>query len=321
MSVPPVLYKFSGACGALAILKSKTLRTTSPLDFNDPFEAFPAYDEERKNYMIDTRRHFYTAIGQPAMASLTAEGNEREIPVENWVGINEKEHDRLFEQIFKQFRVLCLSKSPTANLLWSHYAQSHAGIAIGFNFESSDFPKGQIADGIHVDYQESRHGHLLPREFYRHNGLNAFHKNPDAHFTRDDGTQVTHEEQSEVYVECLKRILSTKHVPWEYEEELRFLYHLAKPDRDGLVQDAGYDIARFTPEMVTDVIFGYRCPPKVIETTAATLEDQFPQVQMHYVDLHPYKYEVRLHRGDAEHILGMQKGRFDHSFRSRIPTP
>jgi hypothetical protein len=321
MSVPPVLYKFSDACGAQAILSTQTIRTKSPLDFNDPFEALPAYDDERKNYMISTRREFYNRIGQSGMGNLTAEGNEEEIPVESWVGLNADQHDQFFEQVSKIYRVLCLSKSPVSTLLWSHYAQSHAGIAIGFDLRSDDFVKGQIPEGIHVEYREDRKDHMLPREYYRHNALNAFLNTPEGYFTRDSGVHVPIKEQNQLYVQCLEKILSSKHKPWRYEEELRFLYNIASSDRDGLDQEAGYEVARFTPEMVTDVIFGYRCPPKVIETTVATLGEQFPQVQMHYVDLHPYKYEVRLHRGDAEHILGMQKGRFDHSFRSRIPTP
>lgn len=320
MSLPSTLYKFSDACGALAILQTQTLRTKSPLDFNDPFEAFPAYDEERKNYMIATRKAFYERLGFPGGGNLTAEGNEEQIPVENWVDLNSREHDQLFERVYNLYRVLCLSKSPTATLLWSHYAQSHEGIAIGFNLQSDDFPKGLFPEGINVEYSTDREDHLLPVEFYRHNALNTLITSPEGHFTRNDGTHVTIEEQNQLYVRCLEKILSSKHAPWKYEEELRILYNLAKPDRHDLAQAAGYDVVRFSPEMVTDVIFGYRCPTEVIESSAELLRNHYPAAQMNYVDLHPYKYEVRVHQGDLDQILATQKRRTQQSFRARIQT-
>jgi hypothetical protein len=318
MSLPPTLYKFSDAAGALGILSSQCLRTKSPLDFNDPFEAFPSYDEERKNYMIATRREFYARFGQPGIGSLTAEGNEEDIPVESWVGLNAQQHDQFFERVYALYRVLCFSKAPTATLLWSHYASSHRGIAIGFDLTSTVFPKGQIPEGIHVKYREDRRDHLLPVDYYRHNGLNAFYTPPEGFSMLHDGTLIRIEDHNALYVESLIKILSSKHDPWKYEEELRLLYNLAKPDQDGLDHESDHDVARITPEMITEVIFGYHCPVSEIEVTAELLKDRYPFAKLGYVDLHPYEYKVRVHYGDLKQILTTQKMRLEHSFRARI---
>lgn len=318
MSFPATLYKFSDAAGARGILTNQSLRTKSPLDFNDPFEAFPSYDEERKNYMIATRREFYARIGQPGMGSLTAEGNEEAIPVEKWIDLNAREHDQFFERVYQLYRVLCMSKTPSATLLWSHYASSHQGIAIGLDLRSHDFPKGRKPEGINVEYGENRDDHLLPLDLYRHNGLKALYTPPDGFSMLHDGTPIPIEDHNALYVEGLIKILSSKHEPWKYEEELRLLYNLAKPDRDGLAQDSDFDVVRISPEMVTEVIFGYRCPISEIEATAELLREGYPSAKIGYVDLHPYRYEVRVHHGDLNQIIATQRRRLEQSFRARI---
>lgn len=318
MSLPTTLYKFSDAAGARGILTSQCLRTKSPLDFNDPFEALPAYDEERKNYMISTRREFYSRIGHPGMGNLTEEGNEEAIPVENWVGFSAQQHDQFFERVYPLYRVLCLSKTSKATLLWSHYAASHKGIAIGFDLSSRDFPKGRVTEGIHVKYREDRRDHLLPVDYYRHNGLNAFYTPSEGFSMLHDGTEISIQDHNALYEESLLKILSSKHEPWKYEEEVRLLYNLARPDQDGLDHESDHDVARFTPEKISEVIFGYQCPVSEIEETAELLIDRYPTTKLGYVDLHPYEYKVRVYYGDLEQILATQKRRLQHSFRARI---
>ena len=319
MSLPSTLYKFSDAAGARGILTSQCLRTKSPLDFNDPFEALPAYNEERKNYMIATRREFYARIGQPGMGNLTAEGNDEDTPVENWVDLNSREHDPFFERVYALYRVLCLSKTSSATLLWSHYASSHQGIAIGLDLRSKEFPKGQVPEGINVGYGENRDDHRLPLDFYRHNGLAAFYRLPEGYSMLHDGSLISIEDHNALYVASLIKILSSKHEPWKYEEELRLLYNLAKPNRDGLEKDSVFDVARISPGMVSEVIFGYRCPVKEIEATAELMMDRYPSAKLGYVDLHPYRYEVRVHYGDVKQIIATQRMRLEHSFRARTP--
>lgn len=318
MSLPSTLYKFSDAEGARGILTSQCLRTKSPLDFNDPFEAFPSYDEDRKNYMLSTRREFYNRIGQRWMGDLTAEGNEQNTPVENWVDLNSREHDPFFERVYALYRVLCLSKTPSSTLLWSHYASSHQGIAIGLDLRSEKFPTGQVPDGINVKYGENRDDHRLPLDFYRHNGLTAFHSLPEGYSMLHDSTVITVEDHNAIYVQSLINILSSKHEPWKYEEELRLLYNLAKPNQDGLEHEASYHVARISPEMVTEVFFGYRCPAKEVEETAGLVKKLYPSAKLGYVDLHPYKYEVRVHYGDLRQILATQRMRLENSFRARL---
>ena len=66
-----------------------------------------------------------------------------------------------YDSILDNVRVSCFSQSPIINLMWSHYAESHAGICYAMRFNpSSSIPFDFQEEGLgwgHVQYSS-----LLP---------------------------------------------------------------------------------------------------------------------------------------------------------------
>ncbi len=319
MLPPAPLYKFSSAADALSILESGVIWTKSPLDFNDPFEVLPAFDEERKNVAITSRKEFYKKVGLSGGGQLVAGGNEEVIPVEQWVDLAKNYHDPFFEVIAKTYRVLCFGEDPTPTLLWSHYAESHKGIALGFDLSKGAFPLGQRTEGLAVEYADDRTSLKLPLEYYRFRGLEDLEPAPSGFTTTMGGLYISKTEQNAIYLDCLMKLLGTKDSNWAYEKERRFIYNLALSYRDGLESSGEHHAARFDPGAVTEVIFGYRCTPAEIRDTWQILEKNYPNAKLGYVDLHPHKYEVRVHYSDIVHVIATHSERMNN-FRARIKS-
>lgn len=84
----------------------------------------------------------------------------------------------------KELKICSLSKKPNNTLMWSYYADSHKGVAIGV----------EIADGNGYD--------LIPVKY------------------RERAAYVSKSMDSE---RAVKKLLSTKLLPWEHEQEVRAL--------------------------------------------------------------------------------------------------
>ncbi len=310
------LYKFSSCEGAAEILKSCSLWAKSPLDFNDPFEVLPAFDEERKNMAINSKKRFYQTLGRQDGGRLTPDGNEHEIPVEDFVDLQRNYHEPFFSAIYPRFRVLCLSEHAEPILLWSHYAKSHTGIAIGFDVNRENLPRGIIPSGISVNYIENRDSLFLPLEFYQFRGLDMIDPNPaPVGFSKAaSGLILSNSEQQTRYFDALKSMISNKYNVWNYEAERRFLYDLRADGNGGLsdteLDQAGtkYNSAHFAREAVTQIVFGYYCDADCIRSLQPLIAN-FPQAILYYVDFHPTKYEVRLIHGRFDHILSIHNER------------
>ena len=325
--VPPApLYKFSSFADGKAILESKCLFTKSPVDFNDPFEVLPAFDEERKNEAILSRKRFYDRIGLPGGGDLTAEGNDHLHPVESFVDLAETYNDPYMATIYRRFRVLCFSEEASPILLWSHYADSHAGIAIGFDLNKGNFPLGRVTTGLPISYISDRSALQLPLEFYTFQGEKMLNPAPAGYVKTSNGILIAEEEQQARYLDCLQKLLSHKCDMWSYEKERRFLYDLSLSSKDSLKDSQPDSFGRthkaayFSPEAVTDIVFGYRCTPEQIQSLLPIIET-LPNVRLHYVDFHPTDYEVRVFQGDflqalATHSMRQQRMSFRYQYQS-----
>lgn len=319
------LYKFSSAADAKAILKSRSIWTKSPLDFNDPFEVLPAFDEERKNAAVVSHKTFYQQIGLPGGGDLIADGGEENIPVESFVDLAPTYHDPFFAKVYSRFRVLCFSEAIDPILLWSHYAASHSGIAIGFDLRREAFPLGRITCGIKVNYITDRSALKLPLDYYQFKGPELTDPAPPPRgYTKTvSGIIISKADEQARYLGCLPTLLAHKYEVWHYEAERRFLYDLDFPCQDGL-QDSKPDgngtvhkTASFTPESVVQIVFGYKCRVADINSMASLLET-LPNVKLAYVDLHPTEFKVRIYTGDVTQILATHEARERMSFRSRM---
>ena len=144
-------YYFSNAVHGLAALRDRRLKVARISELNDPFELVGVELRSSED------RHFFQAVLRPEIA--------------------------------RTIGALCFSRSWSNPVLWSHYADKHRGICLGF-----DVPD------IHVHEVKYRITRLNP---------NLEHK-PSRH-DRDT---------------LAYKLMTTKYKHWQYEDEVRLIFDL-----------------------------------------------------------------------------------------------
>jgi hypothetical protein len=122
-------------------------------------------------------------------------------------------------QMAKKFGVICFSRGWHNPVLWSHYAEKHKGVCLGF-----DIPDAAV---LPVTYMGARLPNKIKAEL--------------VHGRLDD--------------QDMRQIFTTKFKDWEYENEVRIFLRLVDRDADtGLYfQDFSESLA------LREVILGPRC--------------------------------------------------------------
>ena len=213
----PILYKYLDPAGAKALLSNLTFKFSPPNQLNDPFEFMPGgytgdTPEERLRRQMELiysekyRLHWNQKTGM----SIPSEDwkdfvndfpdNEKEI-LANAVfdAAQERNWKPFVDRISTSFGLTCFSCKVDSMLMWSHYAKSHQGIAIGFNLKN-------YSKKLHkVKYVEQRI------------------KIPLSSTCNDE------EEKKAIMLS----VMTSKSTDWRYEEEWRLIDHLP-PEQDGL---------------------------------------------------------------------------------------
>jgi hypothetical protein len=99
-----LLYRFMSLRNAMSSLQEKRLRVGRLLELNDPYDCAP---------------------GLTGGLGLSAE-------------LEEAYETQYFETAAQSLGILCFSATVSDPVIWSHYAESHRGIALGFEFEKAD---------------------------------------------------------------------------------------------------------------------------------------------------------------------------------------
>lgn len=123
--------------------------------------------------------------------------------------------------------LISYSKTLINPVVWSHYADSHRGIALGFKYSDQD-------DIVHVDYQDKR---------------------PVLGKTVFEGSTESRLSQSE-------RMVSVKANSWIYEQETRRIVNLENCE---IQKDLYFE--KFSSKSLCEVVLGARCnaqPPHII---------------------------------------------------------
>ena len=148
MNKENIYYHFLSCNNALDDLKNDHIRVAKLSDLNDPFEGKPYL-----RYSLEERRPY----------------------------------NKAFKELARKWGLLCFSKTwKGAQLLWSHYAHKHKGVALGFEISGNDI--------IEVQYTNQ-------------------YKRPKFN-------------NAEEYRNSFCDLLHTKHDCWKYEEEYRLLIEL-----------------------------------------------------------------------------------------------
>jgi hypothetical protein len=174
---PRILYKYVTADTATKILRNRTLRFQSPLRYNDPFDSQwdPLWPLSTPKAMDYQRALAERALRDPAswpddanlewrrqwdckranIESLPEEQREEAIGrfVDNLKKM--KELKERIEDIIYRMRFLCLCECDRSILMWSHYADQHKGIVLGFDVS-------ELEDQLRVPFMRVKYCDELP---------------------------------------------------------------------------------------------------------------------------------------------------------------
>ncbi len=190
-----MIYRFLSSEYALEALQTKRLKLGRPSELNDPADCNP-----RLINLPDDTKCFY----------------------------DDKSRNDYFRDVYRDFGILCFSATITEPVIWSHYADSHRGIALGFEFHEERDAKFLYK----VDYNEER-----PVVDYRL-----------AQELRGDTSELG---QAKYIKNVIKSGFSSKAPSWNYEQEYRAFVWLGGCKMEG----RNY----FTHFLSKEVVLGLNC--------------------------------------------------------------
>ncbi len=185
-------------------LISNELWFSRPTQFNDPYDcnicfAYKPPEKERKKKVV----HYTFKSPTPKKLESAAKKNINKYLKKSVSEINENQYLYDLSQNLINNQGLCCFSSVNDNLLmWSHYANSHKGVCVGYDVEllRQSFPNSKIASFGWVQY-----GKRFPKVDFIKNELQS-----------------------------LNRVVRYKSIDWEYEKEIRIMStpgpHSFKPD-------------------------------------------------------------------------------------------
>ena len=238
---PTVLYKYVCANRAVKVLPENgngALRVTQPAALNDPLECatcchavYPSEEEVRE--IVETLN---LIVPEHSLENSDVQLARQQLGTQAW--------NELFrKQLSHRLGVVSFSSSALHPLLWAHYADSGAGVVIGYRVSVLKTITTGYERLVAVQYLEeppASIGHII---------------------FRDESN--------------LHSILLTKASYWEYEQEWRLTREskntvgTGKSDRNG----HSINICPIPNEAVTEVYFTERTPKSTIETIRARLRN------------------------------------------------
>lgn len=231
----PLLYKYATlrSTHAESLLSTPNLWFATAASLNDPFELRPVH----------------SVNGRQLPADLSADFNEVQL-----------EHAG----------ICCLSRVNDSILMWSHYADSHAGFCLGFCADGLS----RVADLVlPVRYQSP----FPALEFF---GVDLDHM--------DQGVSLEH--------------MTTKFEGWAYEQEVRLIslsrnFYRAVPS-DERVGHHGPGLHPYPPNLLRTVTFGLRMTPGDRARVRPLIEMRGHRVEFNECAIAPDAFKINIVRID-----------------------
>ncbi|MES2306588.1 MAG: DUF2971 domain-containing protein [Gemmatimonadota bacterium] len=144
--MPAILYKYRSVAPASwlyteAALEKQELFMATRAMFNDPFECRPVFSHE-------CTKEELRAAADRILKKTPLNGQQRRARVreiarghkDQWPQDFARAVKQLNEAMDRQVGLFCLTAKGDDILMWSHYADAHAGICMGFSTEECDSP-------------------------------------------------------------------------------------------------------------------------------------------------------------------------------------
>lgn len=272
-------YKFSSVETARIIISNKTLRWSSPLVFNDPFDtqtglvasidpgefADAFYARNCEMVLADSLPDYFDPHNRLHIAwNFLREARERFSPDE-LKKVFREEADKLaatlpdhLEKLSKSVatemvhaKILCVAEDVNNVVMWSHYAQEHRGVAFKLKcLDDIDHPLIAARKVTYSDqYVEAGTALQLAEHF---TGVKKIDLNS-----------------------LVWETVFMKHADWSYEREWRCYWPLIREPRDVPHVDE-----RENARIFDSIYFGCRMPQSVIEEMTALCRDQLPNAHI-----------------------------------------
>ena len=219
-----LVYKYTSASAGKLIIENTSLRFSQIEVLNDPFEINPSLNLFKKSLKDLIRKYFESRTDDFKKLSFI----EKESLIQKTA---QPAIDTTIRN-FKDYLILSLTKNEHNLLMWSHYADSHHGMVIGFDYDNYFFHQ----DGTH--------------EISRCYDVKYSNKRP-ALF---DYSKL---QTGEVLIEDYRDYFLTKSNWWKYEEEIRIFASVRAATKVKKVV-GGLDIYlfNFPRECLKQIIFG-----------------------------------------------------------------
>jgi hypothetical protein len=127
------IYKYVTGQRAIEILRSNSLFYASCKAFNDPFEFHESLLDVNYDETLNKLKKELLEEGRPEMTS----ENLALLPgrIDALMNTSRAKLIGVFENTKSKLGIFCASTSPVSTLMWSHYADSHKGVCIGFRIK------------------------------------------------------------------------------------------------------------------------------------------------------------------------------------------
>lgn len=242
------IFRYFNTRWGIATLKDRRLKSSDPTKFNDPFELSPTFDLSKydksfvrklaqKDYIIQVSWKnlipniypSYELYKEHWMKNLDAEVERRFPPFHQNI-IDTKR--RFLQDYSNSWRIISFSRSIDSILLWSHYGDSHKGVAL--EFDTTDEYLQDVSDEYILDVTySSKKAEFEPWDDFKG-------------FSRE-----------------LIKATKWKSLEWSYEQEVRIL--LARPAMRN-------DFFPFQGAPVRGVYFGINCPDSEVARCCSILK-------------------------------------------------
>ena len=153
------------------------------------------------------------------------------------------------------FAFLSLSRNRDNILMWSHYADSHAGFVIGFDADNEFFAPGR----------------------WSLNGLRDVNYSCDRYVLPPNGLEGLSPDEMEI---ANTQLVLTKSFHWKYEEELRLMAMPSQADKTITIDGKPIHLYDFPTIAVREVIFGCRMATSIKEDFVGLIEEKYPHVAL-----------------------------------------
>jgi hypothetical protein len=223
------------------IFKDNTLKVTNPKDFNDPFDCNMPYLDENlslknifKNEIKRTQKisskHYHVRMEQQEGFNQQILAFEQEIKKEFEIFSSDWDIE------ISKFRILSLTIKKDDILMWSHYANFHSGVVLGFDNLKDIFDN------------------LKPVKYvYERESKNFIVNNFIKKAIRVKNNKENEDKEINNFVDKIIEFLYIKKEEWKYEDEYRTIFF----NNDKRIKKLrGIEIINFNKELVSEIIFG-----------------------------------------------------------------